>query len=175
MAGLLVDVYGLDETRALQDGQLSCLWLHHPRLRSRSDMAPFAHRAVSAWNERRKAECLSRSLIALAFDQRNHGSRLVAEKSNEAWRGGNPTHAQDMFGAIAGMVSDTSGLIDIVEGYVVPDGRNRVDQHLVLGVSLGGHSAWQIMFAEPRITAGVMIIGCPDYICEFTFRISRVN
>jgi hypothetical protein len=36
----------------------------------------------------------------------------------------------------------------------------------VLGVSLGGHAAWQVFFNEPRVTAAVVIIGCPDYIRE---------
>lgn len=55
-----------------------------------------------------------------------------------------------------------------MEGYLFhdADGKRRVDQHLALGVSLGGHSVWQLMFAEPRVTAGVVIVGCPDYMCE---------
>jgi dienelactone hydrolase len=55
---------------------------------------------------------------------------------------------------------------DVVEGYLFPDGRAAVDHHLALGVSLGGHSVWQLMFCEPRITAGVAVIGCPDYMSE---------
>jgi pimeloyl-ACP methyl ester carboxylesterase len=35
---------------------------------------------------------------------------------------------------------------------------------MVLGISLGGHAAWHCLFHEPRITTGVVIIGCPDYI-----------
>lgn len=60
------------------------------------------------------------------------------------------------------------GKRDLVEGYLVHDteGKRKIDQHLALGVSLGGHSVWQLMFAEPRVTAGVVIIGCPDYISE---------
>jgi len=41
-----------------------------------------------------------------------------------------------------------------------------LDQHLVLGISLGGHAAWQVLFNEPRVTAAVVIIGCPDYMRE---------
>lgn len=55
----------------------------------------------------------------------------------------------------------------MVEGYLFPDGQKKVDQHLALGVSLGGHSVWQLMFADPRVTAGVVIVGCPDYMSEF--------
>jgi pimeloyl-ACP methyl ester carboxylesterase len=53
-----------------------------------------------------------------------------------------------------------------VEAYLFPDGQRTIDQHLALGVSLGGHSVWQLMFADPRVTAGVVIIGCPDYMSE---------
>ena len=58
---------------------------------------------------------------------------------------------------------------DLVEGYLFPDagGKRKIDQHLALGVSLGGHSVWQLMFAEPRVTAGVVVIGCPDYMSEW--------
>lgn len=37
----------------------------------------------------------------------------------------------------------------------------------MLGVSLGGHAAWQVLFNEPRVTAAVVIIGCPDYMRKF--------
>jgi len=52
-----------------------------------------------------------------------------------------------------------------VESYIFqgPD-EPSIDQHLVLGISLGGHSAWQVLFNEPRVTAAVIIIGCPDYM-----------
>ena len=36
--------------------------------------------------------------------------------------------------------------------------------HLVLGVSLGGHAAWHCIMHDPRITTAVVIIGCPDYV-----------
>jgi pimeloyl-ACP methyl ester carboxylesterase len=46
----------------------------------------------------------------------------------------------------------------------------------VLGVSLGGHAAWQVFFNEPRVTAAAVIIGCPDYIREFfSFALQSYN
>jgi pimeloyl-ACP methyl ester carboxylesterase len=56
-----------------------------------------------------------------------------------------------------------------VEGYLFPDadGKRKIDQHLALGVSLGGHSVWQLMFADSRVTAGVVVIGCPDYMSKW--------
>ncbi|KAI0018744.1 hypothetical protein F4780DRAFT_502358 [Xylariomycetidae sp. FL0641] len=173
IAGLLVDVYGLSELPP--SGPVSCLWLHHPRLRKREDMAATAEAVLSAYHHSSSSSSCSssssagssnsgRGLLAVAFDQRNHGSRRVDKLANRAWRDGNPRHAQDMFATVSGTVADTRHLMDLLDAYVFPAGARAVDQHLVLGVSLGGHSAWQLMFAEPRVAAGVMVIGCPDYM-----------
>lgn len=168
MAGLLVDVYGLDELSTPQPAtQITCLWLHHPRQKTRAHMADIAARAVGAWNERRASGSCGapgRGLVALAFDQRNHGSREVSKVANDSWRAGNERHAIDMMGAIRGMAEDTRGLMDVVEGYLAV---GEVSGHFVLGVSLGGHSTWQMMFSDERVTAGVVIIGCPDYFCKY--------
>jgi hypothetical protein len=170
-AGLHVDIYGLAELPPTATS-VSCLWLHHPRLRSKEEMAETAHAVVSGFYQQRASTAsggvrVTRGLIAVAFDQRNHGTRLIDPRANEAWRQGNAVHAQDMFGMISGAVSDTIHLLDVLEGYLFPEEQGkRIDQNFVLGVSLGGHSAWQLVFAEPRVTAGVMIIGCPDYMRE---------
>ena len=42
-----------------------------------------------------------------------------------------------------------------------------LDQHIVLGWSLGGHAAWQVLFNEPRVTAAVVVVGCPDYMSRY--------
>ncbi|KAI2625660.1 Alpha/Beta hydrolase protein [Hypoxylon sp. NC1633] len=171
IGGLKVDIYGLSELPAAAS-KISCLWLHHPRLGIKEDMAGIANKILFASHYRQSSA--ARGLIAVAFDQRNHGSRLVDKIANEAWREGNKTHAQDIFGTITGTVSDTIHLLDTLESYLfgaghglgaMPDGGKRnIDHNMVLGVSLGGHSAWQLLFADPRVTAGVMVIGCPDFM-----------
>ncbi|KAI1344733.1 hypothetical protein F5Y15DRAFT_2645 [Xylariaceae sp. FL0016] len=177
IAGLKVDIYGLDELPSTA-AAISCLWLHHPRLRCKEDMADTAHLILSTFRRQEEAGAGpgrgKRGLIAVAFDQRNHGSRIVDDKANKAWRGGNGTHAQDMFSIVSGTVIDTIHLMDVLEGYLfgagggpgamAGDGQRRIDQNMVLGVSLGGHSAWQLLMADPRVTAGTMVIGCPDYM-----------
>ena len=35
---------------------------------------------------------------------------------------------------------------------------------MALGISLGGHAVWHCLLQEPRITSGVIVIGCPDYV-----------
>lgn len=182
VTGLLVDVYGLDE---LPTGAtaVSCLWLHHGRLGNKNDMATIAALALSAWHARSSntTSSSSRGLIAVAFDSRNHGARLAHKASNDAWRDGNKTHAQDMFGVVTAGVVDMAHLMDALEGYLFGNGASSpgnlqaaslgsrrqgslIDQHLALGVSQGGHTVWQAMFAEPRLSAGIVVIGCPDYM-----------
>lgn len=78
-----------------------------------------------------------------------------------------------MFGIITGAVVDTGLLIDALPAYLCPSPLAPeviFDQHLVAGISLGGHSAWQTLFADPRVTAGASIIGCPDFQGLMPFR-----
>lgn len=156
MAGLLVDVYGLEELAP--SVPLTCFWLLHPRLRTRARMADIAKRVVSTYNASAKAS--EHRLIALAFDMPNHGTRLVSESASESWKGGNATHAIDMMGFVKGGRRDMSGLMDLVAGYL---GRE-VEGHVGLGWSLGGHAMWQGYMLEDRLSACVVIIGCPDYV-----------
>lgn len=121
-------------------------------------MQDIARRTLDAWH--RSSASQSRGLVALSFDMPNHGSRLVSELANHAWDKGNEKHAIDMAGIVKGGVSDMSGLMDLVGGYLGRD----VDAHVCLGWSLGGHSAWWSWFGEERIDAAVVIVGCPDYL-----------
>lgn len=101
ISGMLCTVYGLEELPP-QANEVSCLYLLHPRSGSMQSMDGIASAAVANWNETLKSDKVplgqrNKGLIAVCFDQRNHGSRLVDQLRNEAWRQGNPSHAQDMF------------------------------------------------------------------------------
>ncbi|KAF2029605.1 hypothetical protein EK21DRAFT_89693 [Setomelanomma holmii] len=173
IAGVLVTVHGLSELPP-SASSIACLWLLHPRLQTKETMAPIAGQVVSAWNTRihsGKAGKHRKGLIAVAFDQRNHGSREVDKLHNEAWRQGNPRHAQDMFSCYHGTAADTSHLMNHLESYIfhTPNSPN-ITQHLALGISLGGHATWHCLLSDPRITAGVVGIGCPDYTRLMTDR-----
>lgn len=163
IAGILTTVYGLSEVPS-SCNSISCIWLLHPRLQVKESMTPLASTIISAYNKNRSSTS-KKGLIAVAFDQRNHGTREVAKISNEAWRHGNKNHAQDMFSVYQGTAMDVSLLIDHLGSYVFREsGSPRIDDHFSLGISLGGHASWQCFFHEPRISASVVIIGCPDYM-----------
>jgi pimeloyl-ACP methyl ester carboxylesterase len=136
-------------------------------------MAPIAAQVIHAWNssDSHRSRNHTKGLIAVSFDQRNHGSREVDKLHNEAWRQGNPRHAQDMFSCYHGTATDTSQLISHLESYVfVSASSPKITKHLCLGISLGGHAAWHCVLADPRITAAVVGIGCPDYTRVMTDR-----
>lgn len=163
IAGILTTIYGLEELPSSCD-TVSCLWLLHPRLQTKEVMASIGSVCIHDWNHHRKSSS-KKGLIAVAFDQRNHGTREVEKIANEAWKAGNPRHAQDMFSIFHGTAMDTSLLMDHLGSYVFHDpGAPPIEQHFVLGISLGGHAAWQVLFHEPRVSAAVVIIGCPDYM-----------
>lgn len=173
IAGILVTVHGLAELPS-NAVSIACLWLLHPRLQKKETMAPIAGQIISTWNTRIQSGRAGKSpkgLIAVAFDQRNHGTREVDKLHNEAWRQGNPRHAQDMFSCYHGTATDTSHLMDHLESYVFtnPNGP-KITQNFALGISLGGHATWHCLLSDPRITAGVVGIGCPDYTRLMTDR-----
>ncbi|KAG6321794.1 hypothetical protein E4U22_001277 [Claviceps purpurea] len=169
MAGLLVDIYGLDQVPLpSRPCPLTCLWLLHPRLRSRSSMQDIAERTLAAWHETYQDGARRRSLIALAFDMPNHGSRKVCETSNLDWEEGNLNHARDMVNAVGGGAATMSLLMGLVGFYT---GRTaEIDAHVCLGWSLGGHTAWWSLFGEPRLDGAVVVVGCADYISLMTER-----
>lgn len=165
MAGLLVDIYGLDQVPPpSRPCPLTCLWLLHPRLRSRSSMQDIAERTLAAWHQSYQYRARRRSLIALAFDMPNHGSRKVCETSNLDWEEGNLSHACDMVNAVGGGAAAMSLLMGLVGVYTGRDAE--IDAHVCLGWSLGGHTAWWSLFGEPRLDGAVVVVGCADYICE---------
>lgn len=167
IAGILVTVFGLSELPPSSEGtSVSALWLLHPRLQTKACMAPFAAHLITEWNTHRrnhKSTSKSRGLIAISFDQRNHGSRLASPLANEAWRSGNEHHALDMYSSYAGTALDTSLLLDYLPGYIFPDSSHTIDHNIVLGISLGGHAAWHVITHDPRFSAAIPVIGCPDY------------
>ncbi|KAF3920291.1 hypothetical protein AA313_de0209212 [Arthrobotrys entomopaga] len=166
IAGIEVTIYGATEISESATS-VTCLFLLHPRLETLSYVEPIALRCLQAHHTNPSSE---KGLIVASFDQRNHGARLVSSKANDSWRNGNELHAVDMFGIYQGTSLDASLLMDHIPSYVFPDGNKTVDEWMCAGVSLGGHATWLSLVNEPRVTAGVIVIGCPDYQSVMTHR-----
>ncbi|KAK3678882.1 hypothetical protein LTR78_001335 [Recurvomyces mirabilis] len=166
IAGLLVTVYGLEELSS-NATQGTCLWLLHGRGDTQDSMAYTAAALLHAWYIKRKPG--QKDVIAVCIDQRNHGSRMIDDRANVSWKQGNPSHGPDMFNLYSGTASDVSLLIDQLPHYLPI----KITEHICGGVSLGGHATWQLLLGDPRITAGLVVIGCPDYVRLMTDRAIR--
>ncbi|KDQ59211.1 hypothetical protein JAAARDRAFT_128181 [Jaapia argillacea MUCL 33604] len=112
-------------------------------------------------------------------DQRNHGNRLVTAKANNGWnetsdaRDKNDHHALDMYSIQTGTASDVSFLIDFLPSYLYPMDEKDIACWVVAGVSLGGHASWIALKNDKRISAGIPIIGCPDYLALMSDRAAK--
>ncbi|CZT20840.1 uncharacterized protein RCC_06698 [Ramularia collo-cygni] len=166
IGGILTTIYGLEELPRHAD-EIACLWLLHGRGDTQDSMAYTAAAMLKVWNSKRKAS--EKGLVCVCFDQRNHGSRQIENRNNVSWKQGNPTHGPDMFNTYVGTAQDLSLLITQLPNYLP----FKLHQHICGGVSLGGHATWVALMTEPRITAGMIVIGCPDYIRLMTDRAIR--
>lgn len=92
IAGIPIHVYGLTELKA--SNPVDCLWLLHRRNGDYTQMTSFANRVIKAWISNPLSS--TRGLIAIAFDHRNHGARLVDPVANKGWRK-NKRHAADVY------------------------------------------------------------------------------
>ncbi|RPB13434.1 hypothetical protein P167DRAFT_505329, partial [Morchella conica CCBAS932] len=180
IAGINAHVYGLSQLP--QSGKMdnaievSALHLLNPRLCDHMYMAGIAKTVLADFYQKQaQGTMVGRGLICVAFDQRNHGEREVKNLANQDWRSSNPTHAADMFSIYHGTSLDLSQLITYLPTYLFPrrHSAHTLTQHLVAGVSLGGHAAYLSLLHEPRITAGVVVIGCPDFLTLMAHRAAR--
>jgi pimeloyl-ACP methyl ester carboxylesterase len=163
IAGISTTIYGLSEVPN-NVNRTACIWLHHPRGATYKYMESVAVDAIRRWTafQSKSSHSSGCGLVAIAFDQRNHGSRVANDLANQAWKSGNATHAQDMYSIYQGTAIDTKLILDHLPSYL-PASIPTPSIHMVLGISLGGHSAWHCLFNYPEFTSGVVIIGCCDY------------
>lgn len=172
IAGLPVHVYS---NRVLGEitGKVAVLFFLHGRTRSASKIGRFVEEILRHLSE--KVGTTEVELLVVTFDQRNHGERLLSTAANNAWDEGNNQHAIDMYAIHTGSARDISFLIDFLPAYLFPSAEARVVQWLAGGISLGGHSTWYALRHEPRISLGIPIIGCPDYLRLMTLRAKASN
>ena len=113
-------------------------------------------------------DLVAAGLIAITFDQRNHGKRLVNAECNGNW---SLHHAADMYGNIIGSAMDVSLLIDLLPDYLGIS-TERVG---MTGISMGGHATLLAMALDTRIAVGAPLIGGGDYRQLMTLRAADNN
>ncbi|KAI0093154.1 Alpha/Beta hydrolase protein [Irpex rosettiformis] len=176
IAGLPVNVYTSTPLSSIT-GNVAVFFFLHGRSGSAADLEPKIQQIFNRVevNKAEGGKKQERELVVVTFDQRNHGHRLVDESSIGSWVEGNPNHAVDMYAMFVGTAKDVSYLIDFLPAYLFPSAQATIDQWLVGGISLGGHSTWWLLRHEPRVSMGIPIIGCPNYTHLITTRASTSN
>ncbi|EME46341.1 hypothetical protein DOTSEDRAFT_70364 [Dothistroma septosporum NZE10] len=171
IGGILTTLYGLQELPA-HPSEIVCFWLLHGRGDTQDSMAYTAASLLGKYNQERNKRGGGdgpKGLVFACFDQRNHGSRMVENENNVSWKQGNPTHGPDMFSTYVGTAHDLSLLITQVEHHL----SFKIQEHVCGGLSLGGHATWVVLMKEPRVRAGMVVVGCPDYVRLMTDRAIR--
>lgn len=158
IGGILTTIYGISELPQTPS-EIVCCWLLHGRGDTQDSKACVAAALANAWNTSPKRKEHSRGIIFVTFDHRNHGSRMVENDHNLSFKQGNPTHAIDMFSTYSGSAHDLSFLITQLQPYLP----FKIHDHICAGLSLGGHATWVVLMIEPRVRAGMVVVGCPDY------------
>ncbi|KAK1233123.1 hypothetical protein PQX77_003763 [Marasmius sp. AFHP31] len=168
VGGLPVDVHSASDS--FENSVVICFFLHG-RKSSAASVLPNVEEILKGCSQATK------QLLLVTFDHRNHGHRLVDAKANEGWskdpEKSNPRHAIDMYSIQAGTARDITYLIDFLPPYLFPEGNVSILEWGVAGISLGGHSTWISLSQEPRLSFGVPIIGCPDFLLLMTERAER--
>ncbi|KAF9452323.1 alpha/beta-hydrolase [Macrolepiota fuliginosa MF-IS2] len=163
IAGLNVNVFTLNPL-STSDRPVIALFFLHGRHGSASQVQQYAEVIL----EHSRNSDNVHELMIITLDHRNHGSRLRNPKSNDSWNkdpiANNERHALDMYAIQTGTASDVSYLIDFLPAFLFPTGNRSIRAWGVAGKSLGGHSTWIILGQDDRVSFGVPIIACPDYL-----------
>ncbi|THV02766.1 alpha/beta-hydrolase [Dendrothele bispora CBS 962.96] len=172
VGGLPVHVY-ITKSDEDQTKPIFILFFLHGRNGSAARLEEYIENIFKIVNEKK----LTQELVIVSFDHRNHGHRCTDPKANMGWSKDeskcNPRHAIDMYSIQSGTSRDVSFLIDFLPAHLYPLGQRTIVQWGVAGISLGGHSAWLSLCQEPRVTVGIPIIGCPDYLTLMTARAEK--
>ncbi|KAF5634682.1 alpha beta hydrolase family domain protein [Fusarium sp. NRRL 52700] len=142
VGGVQIYLYGLEDLDDSPSDDIAVLYLAHNRTRTTDG--------------RRKRM----PLIAVTMNMRNHGDREIDQRANQTWSNGNKNHGIDLMSMISGSAQDFKLILDYLPAYLP---RFRNFHNIMLGVSLGGHTAWRMASVAPgQFEAFAIVVGCPN-------------
>ncbi|KAH8811083.1 hypothetical protein F5884DRAFT_876212 [Xylogone sp. PMI_703] len=157
IGGIKVYVYGLEELKHTSGVEIAVLYLAHMRTRTHLVTEAIAHEVLHRY--RTSGQTKRVELIAVTMDMRNHGDRMVSPKVNLTWKDGNELHAPDLLTLISGSAQDFKLILDYLPVYL-PQFTHF--HNIMLGISLGGHTAYRIASLAPgQIEGFAIVVGCP--------------
>ncbi|OKL61830.1 hypothetical protein UA08_02483 [Talaromyces atroroseus] len=161
IGGVKAYIYGLEEAKQQKYSDVAVLYHVHGRTRNYLTSEGFAHEVLDRY--RRDGAPKKAGLIAVAFDARNHGERMISVQANDGWGEGNETHAQDLVSMVSGSAQDVELLIDYLPAYL-PE--FQTFYNIMSGISLGGHTSWRLatssIATKGKLHGLAIIVGCPN-------------
>ncbi|KAB8223731.1 Alpha/Beta hydrolase protein [Aspergillus novoparasiticus] len=157
IAGFHVYLYGVDELSPQQSKDTVVLFHVHGRTRSYADAELFAHQFLF---QLKQMGNLKKGFVVATFDSRNHGERAIDSLAVQDWSGGNQKHAHDMLAMIDGNIFDIQTVMKYLSVYT--EGLFTPTEFVMSGLSLGGHTAWDILSKVQGIKAAIIIVGSPN-------------
>ncbi|KAL7943658.1 Alpha/Beta hydrolase protein [Trichoderma barbatum] len=158
IGGVTIYIYGLDELKQKLGVDVAVLYLAHNRTRTYLVTEGIAHEILHRYRSDSRKKKLE--MIAITMNMRNHGDREVSREANLTWSGGNENHAVDLISMISGATQDFKLVLDFLPAYFPQFNRLH---NIMLGVSLGAHTAWRMASAAPgQFEAFGMVVGCPN-------------
>jgi len=158
ISGIKIYIYGLDELKRVSGVEIAVLYLAHMRTRTYLVTEAIAHEVLHRY--RTDGRHKSVQLIAITMDMRNHGFREISPEANLTWKDGNEDHALDLLSIISGSAQDFKLILDYLPAYL-PQFTHF--HNVLLGISLGGHTAYQIAsLAKGQLEGYAIVVGCPN-------------
>ncbi|KAL6824674.1 Alpha/Beta hydrolase protein [Trichoderma sp. SZMC 28015] len=158
IGGVTIYVYGLEQLQQKSGVNVAVLYLAHNRTRTYLVTEGIAHEILHRYRSDGRNKKVE--MIAITMNMRNHGDRQVSPEANLTWSGGNENHAVDLLSMISGATQDFKLVLDFLPAYFPQFNRMH---NIMLGVSLGAHTAWRMASAAPgQFDAYAMVVGCPN-------------
>ncbi|KAG9034912.1 hypothetical protein FS837_002085 [Tulasnella sp. UAMH 9824] len=188
VAGLAVDVYSLETDAAVQD--VAIVFLLHGRTGSaKSEYVKIMINSIlQHYDEQRRGATksdLKQDLVIVTYVRRNELPQIAHPNDRGVYRT-TEIMERDWFMSrlimpglsvrtcqihgISGAAKDISFLIDFLPSYLYPNGERNVVDWGIIGLSLGGDASWIVLKDDPRVTLGIPVIACPDYLGVMEFR-----
>ncbi|KAJ4147474.1 hypothetical protein LMH87_001988 [Akanthomyces muscarius] len=158
IGGVQIFVYGLEELQE-QSGEVTVLYLAHNRTRTYLVTEAIAHEILH--RHRSNSRDRQRPMIAVTMNMRNHGDREICPRANLTWTGGNENHGMDLLSTISGATHDFKLILDYLPCYLPQFTKLH---NIMMGVSLGGHTAWRLpaLLAPGQLSGIIIVVGCPS-------------
>ncbi|SCV30486.1 uncharacterized protein FFB14_03073 [Fusarium fujikuroi] len=158
VGGVQIYLYGLEDLDDLPSDDIAVLYLAHNRTRTYLVTEGIAHEILHIYRTDRRRKRMP--MIAVTMNMRNHGDREIDQRANQTWSDGNKNHGIDLMSMISGSAQDFKLILDYLPAYLP---RFRNFHNIMLGVSLGGHTAWRMASVAPgQFEAFAIVVGCPN-------------